>query len=174
MTRAVGRIFFALGGSASAIAWGMACAGSRALPDDGGGANSDAGGPNEAGPRVDATDARPLDDADACPYALIGMPPDFALTPDAAPRTCTFTPADVACDANSDCTLYEIVSCGCYNFAIGVSASNTAVCSPPPCAEACPAPSWVTQDCNVVPSLVDALVGCVDHRCLTRSPLGAE
>ena len=120
-------------------------------------------------------------DGGACPYAVFGMPPLFPLYPDAAPHTCRFAPADVACDADTDCATFEIVSCGCYNLIIGVNMSNTAACPAPPCDPPLPGTDpcadgggWVTQDCQVVVENINAIVSCVDHRCLTRSQFGGH
>jgi hypothetical protein len=102
------------------------------------------------------------------------------LTSDAAPRTCAFTPADVACDSDSDCTVYQVVGCGCFDAVVGVNASSTAQCLPPPCPppmsnQCSPYGSGLTtQTCENVSQLSDVAVACVQHVCATYAAVGAE
>jgi hypothetical protein len=94
----------------------------------------------------------------------------FVLDPDAAANTCAFTPADVACSTNADCTTYVDVQCSCISPIYGVSTSSTARCTPPPCPQSdCSsgASGFYTQDCQLVPNQQDVAVACVDHQCMT-------
>jgi len=101
-----------------------------------------------------------------------GSCPTLVLDPDAAPETCHFTPADVACDATSDCTVYVVQGCSCVAPVVGVNMGSTARCPPLPCPPpppggGCPQSGLVTQDCKVVPSTDDVEVSCVGHQCKT-------
>lgn len=100
----------------------------------------------------------------------------LVLQPDAAPDTCSFTPTDVACNANEDCTVYVKANCSCVKAAFGVNTASTAYCSgdlpcppPEPGTPGCvsDASGLGTQDCKLVPGLQQVAVACVNHRCLT-------
>jgi hypothetical protein len=123
------------------------------------------GSDGEAGATFDA------EIPDALPTSCPGQP-QLALDPDAAPHTCAFTPADVACNTNADCTTHVVVQCQCIDRVYGVNTANTIRCPPPPCPppiNGCPsnASGYRTQDCQVVVKLQDVAVACVGHQCLT-------
>lgn len=103
-------------------------------------------------------------------------PNAFVLRPDAAPNTCAFTPADVACNTNADCSTYTPVSCGCSNAVWGVNKTNTVRCIPPPCPPPMTdcepdASGLYTEDCQLVPFNHAVVAACVDHRCLSFAPV---
>ncbi len=95
---------------------------------------------------------------------------------------CVPTPADVACNSNADCTLFEFPSCGCTSLVYGVNHGALArlfpECAPPPCVVASPPPfpcvdaavGLYTQDCELSPRSQNVLAACVDHQCRTYVP----
>jgi hypothetical protein len=95
----------------------------------------------------------------------------FSLNPDAAADTCSFTPADVTCNSNADCTTYVKIGCGCFDPVYGVNTTNTVKCVAPPCSPmpACPANAsgLYTQACQLVADSSSVAVACVNHQCLT-------
>ena len=94
----------------------------------------------------------------------------LVLRPDAAPNTCAFTPADVACNTGTDCNSYLVNGCGCIEPLYGVNTASTAKCEPPPCPPplgGCPASGFETQDCKVVTDSQHVAVACVNHQCMT-------
>lgn len=102
----------------------------------------------------------------------------FVLEPDAAANMCAFTPADVACNSNSDCTTYVKVGCGCFDPIYGVNTKNTVKCFAPPCGAqldadgglyTCPSDvsGLYTQACQFVPDSLSVAVACINHQCLT-------
>jgi hypothetical protein len=94
----------------------------------------------------------------------------FALYTGGAPYNCEVKPADVACNTTSDCVAYPTDECACVAFAYGVNAACGLACTPPPCPpHACPVTGFLTQDCQLVSSLENVAVDCVDHQCLTRA-----
>jgi hypothetical protein len=93
-----------------------------------------------------------------------------------APYNCEVKPADVACNAGSDCVAYPAGQCACVAPAFGVNAACGLSCPPPPCPpHACPVTGFLTQDCQLVSNLANVAVDCIDHQCLTRAvaPLDA-
>lgn len=104
----------------------------------------------------------------------------FALDPDAAPNTCAFTPADVACNTSTDCNSYGVNGCGCIEPLYGVNEASTAKCIPPPCPpplNGCRADAsgYGTQDCKLAPDLQHVAVACVNHQCMTYAvTVGSE
>lgn len=162
--------------------------GASAAETDGGGLPASLDGATSAaptdsaeildGPSVDSSSDATFDATDG--GRTLGPPavlPDAECGPglisDAAPRTCAFTPADVACDSDSDCTVYQVVGCGCFDPVVGVNASSTAQCLPPPCPPPMPNPcspygsGLTTQTCENVSQLSDVAVACVQHVCVT-------
>jgi hypothetical protein len=114
--------------------------------------------------------AAPLDAAETSVDACAATTVD--LVPDAAPGTCAFTPADVACNTASDCKVLLRLDCACYVPAVGVNVDSTAACLPPPCTPppadgGCESTGYITQDCAMVGSINLVGVGCVDHQCRT-------
>lgn len=118
------------------------------------------------------------DDAGALPVDAGVTPVDACavteveLVADAAPGTCAVTPADVACNADTDCKVLLRLGCECYVPAVGVNQSSTAVCPPPPCPPpqgngGCDGTGYIAQDCAMVGSSNLVGVGCVDHQCRT-------
>lgn len=100
----------------------------------------------------------------------------FALYTGGAPYNCEVKPADVACNASSDCVAYPAGQCACVAPAFGVNAACGLSCPPPPCPpHACPVTGFLTQDCQLVSNLANVAVDCIDHQCLTRAvaPLDA-
>ncbi len=143
----------------------------RESTSDSSGASSSASG-NDGGPRniVDAE----TPDAFSASCALFA----FVIDAHAAANTCSFTPADVACNSNADCTFYVQVGCGCFAPVYGVNTANTVKCFPPPCTPmlnvdgglyTCPsnASGLYTQACQFVRDSLSVAVACVDHQCLT-------
>jgi hypothetical protein len=133
--------------------------------------------------RLDSAPSEPPIDASYPPwsYGLDASPPDpfdaacedltLDLDPDATPGACEVSPADVACDAASDCTVLQIGHC-CFSSVYGVNRASTAECAMPPCVPpppggGCGTTGFVTEDCNDVPSLTDVGLACIDHRCRT-------
>lgn len=99
----------------------------------------------------------------------------LVLDPDAATNTCAFSPADVACGADADCTAYLVVGCGCIDPVWGVNKANTVRCPAPPCpppSATCPsdASGFRAQDCQLVATQQDLSVACVNHQCMTFVP----
>ena len=100
--------------------------------------------------RLDSSPSEPPIDAAYPPwgYSLDASPPDpfdaacgdltLDLDPDAAPGACEVSPADVACDAASDCTVLQIGHC-CFSSVYGVNRASTAECAMPPCVPPRPA-----------------------------------
>jgi hypothetical protein len=101
----------------------------------------------------------------------------FPVVADAAPGTCAFTPADLACKTFADCILYVIHSCSCPVAVIGVSKTSTALCVPPPCPAPQPdsgcfgAQSYESQDCIVSNALGEIIVDCMNGQCMTQAAL---
>jgi hypothetical protein len=127
-------------------------------------------------PEVD--DARAADSPD-----VLGTPftdgdcNTLLIVPDAAPHTCVFTPADLACNLDSDCVIFVRVECSCIVPVYGVNTSSTAVCPAPPCPppmNGCDAGGYLTQDCQVAPNYQDIGVRCVNHQCFSFSRVGGE
>ncbi len=112
-------------------------------------------------------DAPDLEIPDAFPASCSEA--TFRLTPDAGPRQCAFTPADVSCNTNADCVPYTVVGCGCFDLVYGVNKTSTAQCFPPPCVplnQDCDASGLYTQDCQFVGSRTPG-AACVNHQCLS-------
>ena len=136
---------------------------------------SDSGADSGTGATLDAeiSDAYAGEVPDAFPASC--GPNAFVLRPDAAANTCAFTPADVACNTNADCSTYTAVSCGCSDAVWGVNKTNTVRCIPPPCpppANGCDpdASGLYTEDCQLVPFDQTVVAACVNHRCLSFAP----
>ncbi len=103
----------------------------------------------------------------------------FVLTPGAGANACAFTPADVACNSNADCTTYVDDShCDCFEPVYGVNVKNTVKCFAPPCAAqldadggiyTCPtnASGLYAQNCQFVPDSQSVAVACRNHQCFT-------
>jgi hypothetical protein len=156
---------------------GAASSGSGSSSDggspSGSGSGSSSGSSSVSESRGDAGTAGTFDaeTPDAFPASCAHYP--LLLDPDAAPNTCAFTPADVACDANADCTQYVVTHCGCgVDPVYGVNTANTIGCAP----SQCPPPQGgcsddpfglYTQDCQVVPHSQNVAVACVNHQCTT-------
>jgi hypothetical protein len=129
--------------------------------------------PSDAG-SGDSTQSFPDGDATVDSEAGVsdsGCQPLVVLLPDAAPHTCAFTPADVACNVDSDCDVYVAAGCGCFDPAFGVNRSNTGSCPAPPCVplmgNPCPnGTGFISQDCKMNVSTLPA-VACVRHVCTT-------
>ncbi|MGA2448965.1 MAG: hypothetical protein ABTD50_09845 [Polyangiaceae bacterium] len=93
------------------------------------------------------------------------------------PQACAFTPAEVACSTDEDCTTYGIPACGCVGPVVGVNTTNTKVCVAPPCAPpvmpdggfgcAPDASGYETEDCQTAPDFSYVGVRCVDQQCMT-------
>jgi hypothetical protein len=166
------------GGGSSAGTSGISSGSAASTSDDSSssssGAGSDSGSDGTAGGAFDA------EIPDAFPESCGQF--TFALNPDAAPHTCAFTPADVACNRNADCEWYIAVGCGCFQPVYGVNKVRTAACSPPPCPPplaGCPEDAsggYLTQDCQLVDNspysrFIDSgttvAVACVNHQCMT-------
>ena len=147
---------------------GVAASPDGASPDAASPGASDAG---DAGSALAPADASTPDDA---LDASCGVEP-LVLDPDATPGTCEISPADVACDAPSDCTLLVVTYCGCFDDVYGVSTTSTARCTPPPCPPpapgGCPASGFLAQDCSQATSLSQLSVKCVDHVCRSFIPI---
>ncbi len=158
-----------------------ACGSSTTLvPADAGAAHPDATGSTpdaEATADASATDAL-VDSGTATSLDACGT--SVPLVPDAAPHTCALTPADVACNVDSDCTVLNVEHCGCTSQAYGVSTSADVSCPAPPCvptlpdAGGCAVTGVVTEDCQIAPTLADVGVQCVNHQCVTDVKVGAE
>jgi hypothetical protein len=135
------------------------------------GSGSDAASDGGLGDIVDA------ETPDAIPVTCAAF--SFVLEPDAAANMCAFTPADVECNSNADCTTYvKNDGCGCFDPIYGVNTKNTVRCYAPPCGVQlnpdggiymCPADAsgLYTQDCEFVPDSLSVAVACVSHQCLT-------
>jgi hypothetical protein len=95
----------------------------------------------------------------------------FVLQPDAAPNTCAVSPADVACNTNSDCSTY-VWGCGCIEEVYGVNTSSTVRCTWPPCplCSSADASGYYTEDCKLVSELQNVAVACVNGQCMTYAP----
>jgi hypothetical protein len=174
--RAVAWTVATFGGAVAAML-ALSCASTtpRAESDSGsadasssGGADADSSYGDTPGPGSDGEACATFDAPfpDAFPTSCPGQP-DLALDPDAAPHTCAFTPADVACNTNADCTTHVVVACQCIDRVYGVNTANTLRCPPP--LNGCPsnASGYRTQDCQLVVKLQDIAVACVGHQCLT-------
>ncbi len=136
------------------------------VPGSSGSSGSSSGG-GSAGP-VDAVAPG------AFPPSCAGYAP-LVLQPDAAPDTCAFTPADVACTESGDCVPYTRLGCSCIDAVYGVTRSNMVRCAAPPCPpppEGCPASGFVTQSCQVVNDLSQVAVACVNGQCKTYATNG--
>jgi hypothetical protein len=140
---------------------------------EGGSTVVNVGGP-ESGSLSDASDVADVATFDA--EIPDGFPTrcgqvSFVLTPDAAPKTCAISPADIACNTLADCTSYAVdVSCDCVIPVYGINKTNAVRCSPEPCpppATGCSVSGYQTQDCRLVTSWPDVAVDCVNHQCLT-------
>jgi hypothetical protein len=112
------------------------------------------------------------DDAGAAPVVDARAVIEADPVSDAASGACELTPADVACNAASDCTVLLRLDCSCTVPALGVNVSSTAVCLPPPCSPppgdaGCEGTEYATQDGAMVGSRNLVGVGCVDHQCKT-------
>jgi hypothetical protein len=91
---------------------------------------------------------------------------------------CNVAPADVACDAASDCTLLiRPASCGsCSRIAIGVNGTRTIPrCPADLCAPAFNGPCvlW-TETCDIIDDASVAGVECIDHQCVSYYTTGSE
>jgi hypothetical protein len=146
-----------------ALAWALGCGGRESA-----GSGSDSGGGTGGILDAEIPDAFP---ATCTEYT-------FSLDPDAAADTCAFTPADVACNSNADCTTSVKVGCGCLDPVYGVNTTSTARCVAPPCGVSlnadggiytCPADrsGLYTQDCQFVPDSLSVAVACVNNECIT-------
>jgi hypothetical protein len=112
------------------------------------------------------------DDAGAAPVVDARAVVEADLVSDGASGACALTPADVACNARSDCTVLLRLDCSCYVPALGVNLSSAAVCLPPPCPPppgdaGCEGTGYVAQDGAMVGSRNLVGVGCIDHQCRT-------
>jgi hypothetical protein len=145
-----------------------------------GGSNSSGSGiGNGADSGVDGASGDMVDAGIPDPFPTTCAQFTFVLDPDAAANTCAFTPADVVCNSNADCTTYiDNSGCGCFDPIYGVNTANTVKCFAPPCAAplsadggvyTCPvdASGLYTQDCQFVPDSQNVTVACVKHQCLT-------
>jgi hypothetical protein len=157
------------GGSSTGTSSGTGAeSGSRSGAGTGSGSDSGSAGGTGATLDAEIPDAFPVTCAE---YT-------FALDPDATAGMCAFTPADVACNSNTDCTSYAKIGCGCFDPVYGVNTANTVKCFAPPCnaqlnadggVYTCPseASGLYTQDCQFVPDSQNVTVACVNHQCLT-------
>jgi hypothetical protein len=88
---------------------------------------------------------------------------------------CSLTPADLACNIDSDCTLIEAPGCGDFSV-IGVNRISKATCVVPPCAPTqsdagCPNCNvYLGEDCSQVQTIKDLSVSCVGHVCRSYYP----
>ncbi len=116
-------------------------------------------------------------DLDASFLEPDAFPPSCGIAPvaDATPGTCEASPADLACDAASDCKVVFVGHCGCFLDAYGVNVASDVSCPMPPCAPpppgsgGCTSSGYDTEDCHSVSSLADIGVACVGHVCRTFS-----
>lgn len=142
--------------------------------DDGSGM-AEAGGDGAPDASVsDAADTSVGDAPDGCPFLDAEVPSTQSdagcgLRLVSCAAACGFTPADVACEASSDCTQYTIYSgCGCSGTVVGVNTTSTVQCPrrycPPPPNDTC---SFRTERCDVVYDASSIGVVCVDHQCVT-------
>jgi hypothetical protein len=153
-----------------------------ATPDGGSVADSATPGDGASGDAPGSTDSGIADsgNANADSATAEGGCLPVTTVADAAPATCAFTPADLACKTYNDCITFVIQSCSCPAAVIGVNRSNTAVCIPPPC----PAPppdsgcfgggSYESQDCVVSSSLGQIIVTCENGQCVTQAALPGQ
>jgi hypothetical protein len=130
----------------------------------------DAGTSAEAGTSGPTLDGGGALDAEAPDAPFPGSCDQFSfeLTPDAAPGTCAFTPADVACNTDDDCKPYTKEGCGCIEPVYGVNKTSTANCPALPCSPPfvpCQTSGFGAQDCQVVPMFAQVGVSCVAHEC---------
>ncbi|MGD0676075.1 MAG: hypothetical protein ABSC94_11685 [Polyangiaceae bacterium] len=188
--------------SAALLGWALGCSGKVAARPDGGASSSGDGlsssgsgttvqtstakssGPGESGGATTGgstgesssgsrqSSSVPLDAGLADAHSATCTGYAFEIELDAAPNTCAFTAADVACNTNADCTTYVKSGCGCADPVYGVNQASTALCIAPPCVAprtTCDADAsgLYTQDCQFVSDLPNVSVACVDHQCLT-------
>jgi hypothetical protein len=170
------------GNSGSSGATGAGSSGGTGSNSSGSGSASGSGGGSSSGSSGSGggADADTPDALTGSGEALDAAVPDafpadcgvltLTLRPDAAPNTCAFTPADVACDTSDDCIPYTLVSCGCIDGVYGLNKTNAVRCIPPPCPppiNGCPVSGLETQDCQVVATQQDVAVTCANHQCMT-------
>lgn len=141
------------GGSSSGVTTGR---------DSSGSSSSGGGDASDGVADVEIPDAFPA----SCSAA------SFPLTANVAPTQCAFTPADVRCDTNADCTWQTTVGCGCFDLVYGVNRTSMVKCIPPPCVPLmidcdASASGLYTQDCQFVPDPKHLAAACVNHRCLS-------
>jgi hypothetical protein len=96
------------------------------------------------------------------------------LMPDAATGLCGVSPADLACNVDSDCTFFSLPQCGCIQQVYGVNQSAMPLCIAPGCPplpqdEPCDPSGNQTQDCRLVP-YGDVAAHCINHQCTTAAP----
>jgi hypothetical protein len=132
------------------------------------GAADAGGGSDGASPGDDASDAG----GDATCTAALSF-----VEANPPPQACAFTPAEVACSTDEDCTTYGIPACGCGGPIVGVNTTNTKMCVAPPCTPplmpdggigcAPDASGYETEDCETAPDISHVGVRCVDQQCVT-------
>jgi hypothetical protein len=162
------------GGAGSSGSSGTSSSGSGSPVESGGGSSS---GSSSSGGGADAEAADALPETGLAFDAAVpdAFPADcgvltLMLRPDAAPNTCAFTPADVACDASDDCVPYTVPNCGCVDGVYGLNKMGTVRCIAPPCPpplDGCSVSGFETQDCQVVATQQHVAVACVNHQCMT-------
>jgi hypothetical protein len=136
-------------------------------------APGDAAPPDSAGPVESGTA-----DGSAGSATPDGGCVDITVTDDAGPTTCTFAPADLACNTADDCRPYEIPVCACASVpVIGVNRAAAVACVAPHCLppsvdSGCFGPgSYQGQDCVVVGSPAEIAVDCVNGRCFSQAAM---
>ena len=162
------------GSSGSSGSSGTSSSGSGGASGSGGGSSSGSSS-SGGGADADAPDALPETGGAVDAAVPDGLPADcgeltLMLRPDAAPNTCAFTPADVACDTSDNCFAYTMIGCGCIDGIYGLNKAETVRCIPPPCPppiNGCTVSGFETQDCQVVATQQDVAVACVNHECVT-------
>jgi hypothetical protein len=148
--------------------------GSSGVGASSGAASGAAGSGSDSGSEGGTGDILDAEIPDAFPATCT----EYTFSLDAAADTCGFTPADVACNSNADCTTYVKIGCGCFDPVYGVNTTNTVRCVAPPCGVplnadggiyTCPADTsgLYTQDCRFVPDSLSVAAVCVNHQCLT-------
>ncbi len=87
---------------------------------------------------------------------------------------CSLTPADIACNIDSDCTVLEAPGCAGESV-IGVNRNANATCVAPPCLPPPPddagcggvCPVYYAEDCHTSGYPQELGVHCVEHVCLS-------
>ena len=123
------------------------------------------------------------DDASVGPITDAGPTPSDAAPPETdasisdgdaaciATGLCSVTPADIACDVDSDCRTLLVPGCGAVAPIIGVNVHRAVGCSLPKCAPppdgGCFQCEFEAQDCRATPDPGSVGVHCILHQCRT-------